>query len=204
MNRRSFLAHSCGWLAMGRVSVSLAQYRKVPNYAKSKEVISSVLISSDEKKLVVMTHDFHYVFDVPVALVQAIKGSFHPFTHATFSEFRVDSSGSTTGTVTLRVSGAPREDLESAVRAGFSRSPRGAWFTTELHGERYNAGDVQVGSQYQLNEPYEIEVETENGYSWRASPLASLGGSLALGLVILVSLPVAAGCALGKAAGACK
>ena len=73
----------------------------------STEVVSSVLISADEKELVVMTPQFHYIFDVPTPLVQSIKGQLHPFIQASFSQFHVDINGKTSGTISRATNAKP-------------------------------------------------------------------------------------------------
>jgi hypothetical protein len=165
----------------------------------SKESISAVLISSDDKKLVVVTGKFHYVFDAPSTLVQTVKGPLHPFVQCAFSQFHVDIDGKTSGTISLLIPNSPsvalsplfNAALSNAAAAGFTRTSGGAEYSTTLRGDRYSAGDVQPGKQYQLNKTYEVQVASE-GYGYRASPVGAVAGEMAVGGLILLSLPVAA------------
>jgi ankyrin repeat protein len=155
----------------------------------SKEIITSVLTTADGRQLVVMTSHFHYIFELPVPLLAAIKGSFHPYVHATFSKFHVDMPGTSSGTVSLSVSSAPDEALASAIAAGFTKTPDGAVFATTLHGHRYTAGDVQPTAQYRLNRPYEVEVEDDLRNYKKPSPIMMAAGYLTIYGILLVVAP---------------
>jgi len=112
-----------------------AAARATDNHKKKvKETISSVLITTDEKRLVAMTSRYHYVFDIPPPLLAAIKGSFHPYVRAEFSEFHVDMVGTASGTVSLTVSSAPDDAVASAIEAGFTRTSGGTLPTTHSPG----------------------------------------------------------------------
>jgi hypothetical protein len=190
MNKRDFVRHSLGCLTVA--GLSSCGYHKVRMGADttSKEYVSSALLSADEKKLVVMTVQHHYIFDIPSPVVRALKGTIHPYVRATFSQFHVDINGKTTSSISISVLNAPNEVIEAAINAGYARTSNGAEYTTALHGERYSAGDVQPTPQILLGRTYEIEVVTE-GYGYRASPIASVAGEFALGGLILFSLPIA-------------
>ncbi len=156
---------------------------------KTKEIISSVLTTADETQLVVMTSRFHYIFTIPATLLAAIKGPFHPYVQATFSEFHVDMPGATSGTVSLSVSSAPDEAVASAIAAGFAKTPDGAVFVTTLHGFRYYAGDVHATAKYKLNKPYEIEVEDDLQNYKKPSPIMTAAGYLTVYGILLVVAP---------------
>ena len=189
MNRRDFFTYSFGLTAMVGIAFC-ADYHKVRRDIISTEVVSSVLISADQTKIVVMTRQYHYIFDVPTPVVQALKAPFHTYVQATFSTFHVDAAGKTIGTVSLLISNAPNEALEAAISAGFAKTASGAAYATTLHGDRYGAGNLQPTQQYKLNKTYEITVVSE-GYEWRPTPIATVEGEFALGSLILFSLPIA-------------
>jgi hypothetical protein len=140
-------------------------------------------------QLVVMTSHFHYVFELPGPLLAALKGSFHPYVHATFSAFHVDIPGTASGTVSLSVASAPDDALAAATAAGFTKTPDGAVFDTTLHGHRYTAGDVQPTAQFRLNRPYEIEVEDDLQNYKKPSPIVMAAGYLTIGGILLVVAP---------------
>lgn len=189
VNRRSFAQHSLGWFAISGVSSCATQY-KVPVETTYKEVVSSVLMSADEKTLVVMTDHFHYIFDIPAPLVQALKGTFHPYVKATFSTFRVDARGKMSGAISLLILSAPNDALETAISAGFTRISNGAVLTIPLHGERFTSVNILPTAQYRLNTTYEIDVVIE-GYTYKPTPIASVEGGLALWGLILIGAPIA-------------
>jgi hypothetical protein len=188
-----FSRHSLAIAALtlaGLALTSVSSCTTTPTQTSSMERVSSVLISADEKKIVVMTRQYHYIFDVPSPLVQALKGTMHQYDQATFSQFHVYNNGKTRGAVSIVVSNAPNEVLEAAVAAGFMRTSNGAVFSTALYGDRYGAGDVQPTKQYKLNQSYHIQVVSD-GYSHIPSPVKSAVGGFALGGLILFSLPIA-------------
>jgi ankyrin repeat protein len=167
----------------------LMQLKSTPAKGISKEIITSVLTTADGRQLVVMTSHFHYVFEPPAPLLAALKGSFHPYVHATFSAFHADIVGTTSGTVTLSVTSAPDDALASAIAAGFTKTPDGAVFATTLHGHRYTAGDVQPTAQYRLNRPYEIEIEDDLRNYKKPSPIVMAAGYLTIYGILLVVAP---------------
>ena len=178
--RREFLELSLGWLVAGAAQ---AASRTELSYT---EQVSSVLMSADNKKLVVMTPKFHYIFDAPPQLVQTLKADFHSHVQASMGVFTVSSKGHTRGQINLKVVDAPPEAIESAIRSGYKRSESGAEFTTTLEGERYRAGEVAAPAQYKLNKTYPIEVtsaQAESATRW--TPIQ-----------IILFVPIIAGVAL--------
>ena len=156
---------------------------------KSKEVVSSVLIAADGTRLVIVTAQFHYIFEMPAPLLAALKQPFHAYVQAKFSEFHVEIPGATTGTVSLSVSSAPDDAVASAIAAGFTKTPDGAEYATTLHGFRYTAGDIKVGEQYILNKTYEIEVDDDLKNYRKPSPITMAAGYLTFYGILLVVAP---------------
>ena len=104
IDRRGFAQQLFCSLALVRVAHGAAR----ETYS---EVVSSVLITKDGKKLVVMTDRFHYTFDASPALLRTLKGSFHQYVTARFSDFHVSPNGRIIGLTTLTVAEAPDEAL---------------------------------------------------------------------------------------------
>jgi hypothetical protein len=193
MNRREFIGHS----ALGLVVTGVSGCATTDEWKSYHEAVSSVLISSDEHKLVVMTAHYHYIFDAAPGLVGTLKGTFHPYVKATFGGFRVFKSGRTLGTVTLILSNAPGEAVDEAVAAGFERDPKGAELVASVEGQRYRAGVVKTTSPYSLNKSYDIEVSSEQSQAHLSeTPIKVVGGALVLGYVVLLPATVLAGCAM--------
>lgn len=155
----------------------------------SKETVSSVLISTDGARLVVMTSHFHYIFEIPAPVLAALKGSFHPYVRAEFSVFRVDMYGNASGSVSLSVSSAPDNALADALTAGFTKTADGAVFATTLQGHRFAAGNVQPTAQYKLNKTYEIQVEDDLVNYSKPSPIMMAAGYLTIYGILLVVAP---------------
>ncbi len=195
MNRREFSKQLLTLLAIAGISDFAFPAIEAQTY---KEEISSVLISADSKKLVVMTNGFHYIFNTPSTIVQALKGKFHEYLQANFSNFHVAKSGKIAGKVALQLSAtAPNDALEDAINAGFIKTPDGAIFNTAIEGVRYRPGAVPTLEKYKLNKTYEIEVTSEQpGDKARITPLQIVGGALAVAGVALFALVIIGNCAV--------
>lgn len=155
----------------------------------SKETVSSVLISADGARLVVMTSHFHYIFEIPAPVLAALKGSFHSYVRAEFSVFHVDMYGNASGSVSLLVSSAPDSVMADALTAGFTKTADGAVFATTLQGHRFAAGNVQPTPQYKLNKTYEIQVEDDLVNYSKPSPIMMAAGYLTIYGILLVVAP---------------
>jgi hypothetical protein len=187
MDRRQFLQSLLtGIAAVAGESCATGNHRK-PN---SKEVISSVLTTTDESTLVVITDRYHYIFTVPSPLVAALKGSFHPYVQAQFLNFYVDVGGGTRGTVVLSLLAAPGDAIDAAITAGFSKVPGGAEYTTSLSGFRYFPRDnVRVTARYKLNRSYEVNVDDDLKTYAKPSPIMMAAGYLTVYGTLLVVAP---------------
>ncbi len=189
MNRRHCLRYPFGLFAIMATAPSWASENH--SKGKLKEIVSSVLVTDDGTQLVVMTPRFHYIFNIPAPLLAALKGSFHPYIQATFSDFHVEITQGTSGTVSLSVLSAPEEAITEAIAVGFTKTPSGAQFVTTLHGVRYSAGDVHATAQYKLNRTYEIQVEDDLQNYSKPSPITMTAGYLTIGGILLVVAPQA-------------
>jgi hypothetical protein len=187
MDRRQFLRSSLiGIAAFASESCVTGTHRK-PN---SKEIISSVLTTSDGSKLVVITDRFHYVFNAPAPLVAALKGSFHPYVQARFVEFHVDVVGGAGGTVILSLVAAPEQAVDAAEAAGFSKVSGGAEYTTYLYGNRYSPNNnLKIPTGYKLNRIYEVSVDDDMKTYAKPSPIGMAAGYLTIYGILLVVAP---------------
>lgn len=195
MHRREFSKKIFALLAITGTSNFAFSAIGIQTY---KEYISSTLISADGKKLVVITSGFHYVFNTTPTIVQALKGRFHEYLQARFSNFHVAASGKILGKVSLQLPAtAPDDALEDAINAGFIRTPDGAIFNTPLEGERYKPGEIQTLEKHKLNQTYEIEVTSEQSAEKASiTPLQVVGGVLAVAGIALFALVLIANCAM--------
>jgi Na+/H+ antiporter NhaA len=128
-----------------------------------QENISSVLTSSDSKKLVVITNKFHYIFEGSVVLIQTLKSSIHPKIVAIIDTFYVDNNDDTSGTITLLVKNeATDEELDIAKSIGYKKYGNTLEANINLRGKRYDSNGVMPSLESQkLNKPYNIFVSEE-------------------------------------------
>lgn len=182
ITRRECLTHFFYW----PVAASLSGCVSSPNAATTNEIVSSVLVSEDGNRLVVMTPSYHYIFELPPTLLTALKSDFHPYVEAIFSEFRVNSKGRVRGNVNLTVAESHPDAVAAAIAAGFVGNSRGAMFKTTLLGERYKAGNIQPTQQYQLNKTYVIAVQGAGDAG--PTPIGIVGGTLILSALVLYLL----------------
>jgi hypothetical protein len=161
-----------------------------------RENISTVLISKDEKNLIVVTRQFHYIFDAPTTIVTSLKSSFHHLLSAGFSNFYVDASGKTTGLVELTLRNAKEPEIQAALNAGFTRAasqwgPQ-AQVKVALQGIRYVAANVQAPQSYKLNEIYTVNITEQQSINQKvghalATPITLAADGLGL---LFVGVPL--------------
>ena len=129
-----------------------------------KETFSSVLISADDKHLVAVGSNHHYVFDAPPALAAALHSDLHTQLRAEFSTFHVDPQATITGDYTLLLaSDLPPAAQKTAADLGFVRDDAGTWREAGLlQGRRYSGWTYKLGEQQQkLSQPYTIDIVVE-------------------------------------------
>ncbi len=162
-SRRLFLskmAIGCGMLFLnGCVTHSLYQD---PRY---REVISSVLISSDGMKLVAQGKNYHYIFDAPVTIVKLLQSNLHPYVSGYFNSFSVYRSQEITGNYVLTLNeSTPESFVNEAVALGFtidSSSKAKLVYRGNLCGIRYLSGGVAPQqATHQLNDTHTVVIET--------------------------------------------
>jgi len=130
------------------------------------ENVSSVLVSEDDKYIVVVTEKYHYVFGAPPELVAALKAPFHHAITGSPGRLHVNSSGAATIDYHLRLNNeATQEEKDQARAAGFQTIDEGVEFfhRGELRGTRYLANGVHLPAQspVMLNRTYYINVDAE-------------------------------------------
>lgn len=131
------------------------------------EVISAVLVSADQRTLVFLGVDYHYIFDGVPALTQAIASPLHPRMEGRLPFFQVDSQRKVRGTFELRLRPALLTEAErkQALSLGFQEEAgQPSWLLTGvLKGRRYEAGETTrratALAQQPLNTIYRVRVE---------------------------------------------
>ena len=127
-------------------------------YNEYSEEVSSVLISEDGTKLVVMTNTYHYIFDAPPIIINALKGNFRHLVNAAFRYFTVDSSNNITGSIQLYLQGGTELEKKSALNLGFDKFDSGILKGFNINGVRYKSDGFKPIKKYKLNRTYTIKV----------------------------------------------
>lgn len=130
-----------------------------------EENISSLLISQDEKKIVALGKDFHYIFDAPPELVRLLRSPLKKNVAGYFGQFDVDRNDKITGTLqiaTTALTPSP-EDEQEALALGFKKvSDNRLSIGWTLRGTRYRADpSVTYPEVQKLNNAYRVVVSAE-------------------------------------------
>lgn len=172
------------------------------------ELVSSVLVSQDRQKLVILGAEHDFVFSMPNGIAAALKVPFRRAIAAEFGEFRIHPDGVVTGNYQLVMSkedSAAHFDAASAI--GFAELGSGDHLRMlgRLYGVRYYADRATApASRLKLNAPYRVrvinQVAGEAAAKVAATPVAATAdGGLAIAATPLVAIGL--GVAPGNCAG---
>lgn len=163
------------------------------------ETISSILISQDNKKIVVIGMSYHYVFDAPDVLIRTLTSSFHKSVKGDLSGFTIDSSNAITGDYLLKIEkeASEQEKLE-AIAVGFVKSGEDLIFNGKLNGFRYSAGGIIGGMReskdsLRLNKIYTVKIFTKQSTGEKVEKLlltpvtVAADGVLLIGMIPLIA-----------------
>lgn len=175
--------------------------RRPNESASHDEAVSSILMTQDQQKLVVIGADHHFVFAMPKGFASALKAKFRRVIVAEFGEFRVHADGVVTGNYQLLLLKPDSELLYNAAAAiGFAELGSGDHMRMlgRLHGVRYYANGVTApASRAKLGAPYRVKVIIEPGAGEAAgkaatTPVAtSADGGLTIARTPLVAIGLA-------------
>jgi len=171
------------------------------------ENVSTLMVSSDGKTFAVLGPQYHYLFDMPPAMAQAMQADFRTrLTAGIPRDFYVGADGFTWGYVRLQLmDNATPRDREQALAMHFQTTKEGmVYYTHHLKGKRYLARPgtpsvAQAGgaTQTALDQSYRITVQDSQGSADMAralSPVMFLAGTgfvVANPAIVLFALPVA-------------
>ncbi|MFT3930578.1 MAG: hypothetical protein QM709_09830 [Spongiibacteraceae bacterium] len=184
------------------------------------EDVVSVLLSRDGEKLVFLSREYHYIFDLPIPLRKVLEDpELHEQVSAIFLnrktttwtvddgsktekfDFYVDRLGNISGEVLLKVSQtAPEEIKIRAQSAGFEEREGGLTIKLTLKGIRYASNGVTLPPSYKqkLNKGAQYTVEVRESYNpTRAialTPIAVVGDMVSISVgaaVAVVLVPIA-------------
>lgn len=156
-----------------------------------EEQVSSLLISQDGKHIIIITKQYHYIFDAPSTVVASVKSDYRAAITASFSGFDVNADGETSGSVALYIARPDQEILQAAVNDGYTRTEHGLIFDSMLKGMRYPAGNFVMAQSYQLNNSYAISVTAEQSKLKKARNLLISPVTIAVdGALLVFGMPV--------------
>lgn len=163
------------------------------------ERVSSVLISEDNTKLVVIGQNYHYIFEAPKVLVKTLQARFHKNVSAEIGSFGVDANGKVSGVLTLVLDGrASEQDRQDALALGYtskllkSDSKYASEYRFELTGARYKAGGVEPKLIAQkLNTTYSVYVTVAPSAFEQAGKVLLTPVTVGIdGILIIGSIPL--------------
>jgi len=157
------------------------------------EAVSSILISQDHKKIVVIGKEYHYIFDAPDVLVSTLSSSYHKYMKGYLDQFRVDKSEAISGQYLLTLGKeATEQEKAEAITLGFVKSGGELIFSGNLNGIRYSSGGIQANVETQrLNKTYKVFVSVEPSSGKKAAKLLLTPVAVAAtGALLIVGIPV--------------
>lgn len=166
------------------------------------EEISSVLLSRDSKKLVVVGDSYHYIFDAPDIIALTLVSPFRKAVSAEFHGFTLDGSETIEGDCVLKVQEAlSSREKQEVLAAGYQPRPDGVYvYRARLKGKRYLAGEKKLVTEaYKLNRAYRVSISTVESDAERAGKLlltpvtVAMDGTLFIAAVPLIALVFIAG-----------
>ncbi|MFY0478407.1 hypothetical protein [Achromobacter marplatensis] len=172
------------------------------------EDVSTLMVSSDGKTFAVLGPRYHYLFDMPPAMAQAMASGFRTrLTAVVLRDFHVGADGLAWGLVRLQLTdNASPSDRKEALAMHFNTTKGGlVYYTHHLKGKRYLARpDTPTMAQAAgvaptpLDQSYRITVQDSQGSAADMmkllSPVTFLAGTgfvIANPGVVLFALPVA-------------
>lgn len=177
--------------------VSACTNERLQNDAVYKETFSSILISQDGQKLVVLGRRYHYIFDVPEQLRILFASPLHRKTYADFGNFKVSPDGRIDGDLHLYLpenhNRYSEEEKKSATDLGMKVfSDWRYMMKVPMAGERYESTDIgKSAASLTLNRTYdayirEIASSDELRRRERLSPIAkNIDGVLSIAAIPL-------------------
>ncbi|WP_254608614.1 5-formyltetrahydrofolate cyclo-ligase [Burkholderia lata] len=169
---------------------------KDPEY---RETLSAFLISADGKNLVVIGKQYHYIFDVPPALVVNLTAPYRPKLYTDFDDFETHGD-KISGRYVLRLARkdapAGSELRERALADGFKDQRSELTESGTISGKRYRPNDVTPSSIPQaFNHEYDVKVIERPSVLGKGAKIAlspiTMAADGALGLLGVALAPIA-------------
>ncbi len=162
-HRMQFLGRLLGGLMLSVAVFSLsgcmtqALLNSDVNY---KEKISSILVTEDGKKMLIIGQDYHYIFNVNPQILSTIKADYRTQVTASIDRFFVANDQTTTGRIHLSLNkDASPEFAQAAAAAGYHCSENlGCKVSPYIRGVRYKAKALPLGVTEKLKKEYVVDV----------------------------------------------
>jgi hypothetical protein len=177
---------------------------KHPTYS---EAISQFLTTEDNRQLIFIGKDYHYIFPDTSSLFEILNWKDRGFLRVHFSEpFHVDSQNIVTGVYAIDCQcwGITSDQVKWLEQRGFKRGAEIEGTIAlrkegDIVGTRYASGGIQLPNISTLNTSYEIQIETDfsnAGVAGRIAltPIAVAEDGVAtvgLGYLLLIGAPFA-------------
>jgi hypothetical protein len=161
------------------------------------EKVSSVLMSSDGKKIVVLSNNFHYIFDAPADLVKLLNSPLKKNVSANFGGFHVDGNNNINGQLNIVTDkNSSEDDKKEAIAIGFKPRPGDEPILgLNLRGNRYSADKFpNYADSHKLNREYSVFIvaKQSNMEKLAKAPLTpitvAIDGTLILSAIVLAPL----------------
>ncbi|NTZ83310.1 5-formyltetrahydrofolate cyclo-ligase [Burkholderia metallica] len=201
MKRRTFLALPA--VAASGMLAGCADFGPVTKEwmkdSKYDETLSTFLITSDGKQLVVLGKRYHYIFEMPPGLATVLTAPYRPKLHTAFSDFEAHGD-KVTGhyTMMLDYADAPTgsDTRERALADGFKKDSGRLESEGTISGKRYLPNDVTPSAVPQaFNHAYGVTVTEKLSAVGKGAKLAlspiTMAADGALGLLGLALFPIA-------------
>lgn len=161
-SRRDLLAVSGATVLLASVGCANRQQYPAVDRIKFEEEISSVLISSEAKKLVILGNRNHYVFDDVSSLIAILRSQLHSALIGSFGAFEINLKNQIYGRFTLSSKGPlSATDAIEARRLGFTEVDSGRFeFSEAIVGKRFQPTTLTTSFAGQaLNQKYTIAIQ---------------------------------------------
>ena len=170
--------------------------------------VSAIYVSRDERSLVVITPDYHYIFDAPEALIKSTAEPLHQYVFGNFRNFLVRTNGNISGdyALVLEKRKTPPQQFKAAMAIGYRQATNQSLFVLSgtLKGKRYAASNIESAlPAVSLNQTYNIRVEEDKSTSGKVADIllspvyVAAGGVLIIGSVVLTPLAFIVQCMIG-------
>lgn len=171
-------------------------HRQLNENEKYVETFESFYLTADQKQIAIVGKRYHYVFNAPAEVLNALTSDLHPIMDAAFLGFSVAVDQTITGTYKIYIDTRYRElnaaQTEKLKQLGFLYN--GGWsLTGSLQGIRYEptSNFALDGNSTHLNKTHSVLIEElpTQGEKTRRKLLSPIA-KVADGVVTIASIPL--------------